>query len=313
MKTDYFIETYDLNKWYGEVMALNKLTVKIDHGVIGLLGPNGAGKSTFLNIATAQIRQSSGEIFIYSQEVWNNPSILEKMGFVPEQEKLFEWMTGRKFVRELAQLNGLPREKADEAAREAIEIVGLTDSMDRAISGYSKGMRQRMKIAQAIVHDPEILFLDEPLQGTDPLIRRDLVELIIKLGKEFDKDILVSSHVLHEVERITSNILLIFEGKAIAQGDISVIRDLIDKYPHTVEIKTPKRKELATILLNYDFIQNIEIDRRTDMGLSLRTTDPDAFYCLMPKLAVEENIPINEMTSPDANLEAVFEYLTRGW
>ncbi|NHJ06142.1 MAG: ABC transporter ATP-binding protein, partial [Candidatus Heimdallarchaeota archaeon] len=147
---NYFIETYDLNKWYKEVMALNKLTIKIGRGIVGLLGPNGAGKSTFLNICTAQLRQSSGEIFIEGQEVWNNPGILKKFGFVPEQEKLFDWMTGRKFVTELARLSGIPKEPAERAALEAIKLVGLTDSMDRAIKGYSKGMRQRIKIAQAI-------------------------------------------------------------------------------------------------------------------------------------------------------------------
>ena len=187
----YFIETYDLNKWYKEVMALNKLTIKIDRGIVGLLGPNGAGKSTFLNICTAQLRQSSGEIFIEGQEVWNNPSILKKFGFVPEQEKLFDWMTGRKFVTELARLSGIAREPAERAALQAIELVGLTESMDRAIGGYSKGMRQRIKIAQAIVHDPEIIFLDEPLQSTDPIVRRELVNLIQTLGRDHGKDILV--------------------------------------------------------------------------------------------------------------------------
>jgi ABC-2 type transport system ATP-binding protein len=309
----YFIETYDLNKWYDEVMALNKVTVKIDRGIVGLLGPNGAGKSTFLNIATAQLRQSSGEIFVEGQEVWNNPDILKRMGFCPEQEQLFSWMTGRKFVRELARISGIPREQADKAARVAIEIVGLTHAMDRAIGGYSKGMRQRIKLAQALVHDPDIIFLDEPLQSTDPIARRDLVKLIIRLGNEYNKDILISSHILHEVERVTSNILLIYAGRAIAQGNISVIRDLIDKYPHTIKFHTSKRRELANILLDYKFVQNIELDKRDEHVLSIKTTKPDEFYCLIPELVVENNIPIEEMTSPDANLQSVFEYLTRGW
>ena len=309
----YFIETYDLNKWYKEVMALNKISVKIDRGIVGLLGPNGAGKSTFLNIATAQLRQSSGEIFVEGNEVWNNPEILKKIGFCPEQEKLLEWMTGRKFVRELARLSGIPREQAERAARDAIEIVGLTGSMDRAIKGYSKGMRQRIKIAQAIVHDPDILFLDEPLQSTDPIVRRDLVKLIQALSRDHGKDILISSHILHEVERVTSNILLIFAGRAIAQGDISSIRDLMDKYPHTIRIRTKDRKKLATLLLDYDFVQNIEMDVLNDDYIDIRTADPDKFYCLIPEIAIESKLEIYEMTSPDAGLEAVFEYLTRGW
>lgn len=310
---DYFIETYDLNKWYNEVMALNKVTVKIDRGIVGLLGPNGAGKSTFLNIATAQLRQSSGEIYIEGQEVWNNPDILKKFGFCPEQEMLFEWMTGRQFVRELACLSGLPRESANKAAVEVLELVGLTDSMDRQIRGYSKGMRQRVKIAQAIVHDPEILFLDEPLQSTDPIVRRELVALIQSLGREYGKDVLISSHILHEVERVTSNILLIYAGRAIAQGNISEIRDLIDKYPHSITIRTEQRKELARILLDYGFIQNIELDRINKEIINVRTNKPEEFYDVITKIAIESNIEICEMTSPDANLEAVFTYLTRGW
>jgi ABC-2 type transport system ATP-binding protein len=309
----YFIETYDLNKWYKEVMALNKVTVKIGRGIVGLLGPNGAGKSTFLNIATAQIRQSSGEIFVEGQEVWNNPEILKSFGFCPEQEKLLEWMTGRKFVRELARLSGIPREQAERAARDAIEIVGLTDSMDRSIKGYSKGMRQRIKFAQAIVHDPQILFLDEPLQSTDPIVRRDLVLLIQALARDHGKDILISSHILHEVERVTSNILLIFTGRAIAQGDISNIRDLMDKYPHTIRFRTKDRKKLATLLLDYEFVQNIEMDPINEDYIDVRTTEPDKFYCLIPEITIESKLDILEMTSPDAGLEAVFEYLTRGW
>jgi ABC-2 type transport system ATP-binding protein len=308
----YFIETYDLNKWYKEVMALNKVTVKIDRGIVGLLGPNGAGKSTFLNIATAQIRQSSGEIFVEGNEVWNNPDILKRFGFCPEQEKLFEWMTGRQFVRELARLNGLPRETANKAALEVIELVGLKDSMDRPIKGYSKGMRQRIKIAQAIVHDPDILFLDEPLQSTDPIVRRELVILIQTLGRTYGKDILISSHILHEVERVTSNILLIYAGRAVAQGNITEIRDLIDKYPHSIKIRTDDRKKLAIQLLDYDFILNVELDQINEEYMSIRTANPDEFYRLIPELVIESKIKIHEMTSEDAGLEAVFEYLTKG-
>lgn len=309
----YFIETYDLNKWYQEVMALNKLTIKVDRGIVGLLGPNGAGKSTFLNIATAQLRQSSGEIYLEGQEVWNNPEILKSFGFCPEQEKLFEWMTGRKFVRELAQISGIPREVANQAAIEAIQLVGLQDAMDRPIAGYSKGMRQRIKIAQAIVHDPQILFLDEPLQSTDPIVRRELVALIQKLGREYGKDILISSHILHEVERVTSNILLVYAGRAIAQGNLSVIRDLMDKFPHTIRIRTQKRKELAQILFDYDFILSVELDQLSEDYMNIRTQKPDDFYQMITKIAIESKIDISEMISPDANLESVFSYLTRRW
>ena len=183
--------------------------------------------------------------------------------------------------------------------------------MDRAIKGYSKGMRQRIKIAQAIVHDPEILFLDEPLQSTDPLVRRELVQLIQKLGRDFGKNILISSHILHEVERITNKILLIYSGRAIAQGSISEIRELMDKIPFTIRIKTPDRKRLATILLDYDFVLNVAPDIENFEYINIRTNNSNAFYKLIQELAVESKVKILEMATLDAGLEAIFDYLTK--
>src|SRR5262245_35276736 len=173
-----------VSKWYGNVIGLNKLTLRVGPGVTGLLGPNGAGKSTLLQLATGQLRPSQGEVRVLGHRAWNNPALNRHIGLCPEQDAFYEWMSGWEFVHTCAPLGGLPGREAREAAQRAIEQVGMTPNMNRAIRGYSKGMRQRTKIAQALVHDPAVLFLDEPLSGTDPVARRDLMDIIVRLGSE---------------------------------------------------------------------------------------------------------------------------------
>ena len=202
------VEFDGASKWYGNVIGLNKLTLHIPAGVTGLLGPNGAGKSTLLQLATGQLRPSQGTVRVLGQSVWNNPALNRRIGLCPEQDAFYEWMTGWSFIHTCARLSGMGRSEAREATQRAFETVRLTDAMHRAVRGYSKGMRQRTKIAQALVHDPEVLFLDEPLTGTDPVARRELMDIISFLASE-GKSVLVSSHVLHEVQSLTPNILLL--------------------------------------------------------------------------------------------------------
>src|SRR5262245_34129856 len=191
-------------KWYGHVIGVNKLSLRLASGVTGLLGPNGAGKSTFLQLATGQLRPSQGEVRVLGHRPWNNAALNRHVGLCPEQDAFWEWMTGRQFLRNCAKLGGLGRGAGSAAAR-ALELVGMTEHADRAIRGYSKGMRQRTKIAQSLIHDPRVLFLDEPLAGTDPLARRDLMDIMMRLGAE-GKSVIFSSHVLHEVQAVTPNI-----------------------------------------------------------------------------------------------------------
>ncbi len=247
---------HDVSKWYGNVIGLNKLTIQIPAGVTGLLGPNGAGKSTFIQLATGQLYPSQGTISILGQPAWNNPSLNRYIGLCPEQDAFYEWMTGWDFVHTCARLSGLKRPAARDAAARTIESVGMTRHKNRAIRVYSKGMRQRIKMAQALVHQPQVLFLDEPMTGTDPLARRDLMDIIQTIGSQ-GKSVVVSSHVLHEVQALTPNIVLLNHGRLLAEGQIRQIRDLIDKHPHHIVIVSDDCRKLAAQLVRFPDVEGI--------------------------------------------------------
>jgi ABC-2 type transport system ATP-binding protein len=301
------IEFDGVSKWYGNVIGINKLTVRIPSGVTGLLGPNGAGKSTLLQLATGQLRPTQGSVRVLGQPVWNNPALYRQVGLCPEQDAFYEWMTGWGFVNTCAKLSGLRGKEADVAAQRAIVQVGMTEHMDRAIRGYSKGMRQRTKIAQALVHNPQVLFLDEPLSGTDPLARRDLMDIIQELGRA-GKSVVVSSHVLHEVQAITPYIILLNRGRLVAEGNVRQIRDLIDKHPHRIVLLSDHYRALAAEVVRWEDVEGVKVMAK-EGGVLVETRVPDAFYARLPALALEPETPIREMYSEDDNLEAVFRYL----
>ncbi len=301
------IEFRGLSKWYGNVIGLNKLSITIGPGVTGLLGPNGAGKSTFLQLATGQLRPSQGEVVVLGAHPWNHTSLNRQIGLCPEQDAFYEWMTGRRFVRTCALLSGLDRRTATEATAEVIEEVGMTVHADRAVRGYSKGMRQRIKIAQALVHQPEVLFLDEPLTGTDPLARRDLMDVMARLGAA-GKSIVFSSHVLFEVQELTSRIVLLNRGRLVAEGDVRQIRDLIDNHPHRIVLRSRDDRRLAARLVAHEDVVGIDLSR-PEGGILVETRQPDGFYARLPALALEPEIAIEEVYSDDDNLESVFRYL----
>jgi ABC-2 type transport system ATP-binding protein len=301
------VEFRAVSKWYGNVIGINKLSIRIPAGVTGLLGPNGAGKSTLLQLATGQLYPSQGQVRVLGQTAWNNPGLNRFIGLCPEQDAFYEWMTGWDFVYTSARLGGLARSEARDAAARTLEAVGMTKYKDRAIRGYSKGMRQRTKLAQALVHDPEVLFLDEPFTGTDPVGRRDLMEIIRDLGAA-GKSVLVSSHVLHEVQTLTPNIILLNRGRLVAEGQVRDIRDLIDKHPHHIVLVCDDYRKLAGRVMTWDDVEGVRILSR-DKGLVVETHAPDAFYGRLPQLSLEDGMAIKEVYSDDDNLEAVFKYL----
>jgi ABC-2 type transport system ATP-binding protein len=298
---------HEVSKWYGNVIGLNKLSIQIPAGVTGLLGPNGAGKSTFLQLATGQLYPSQGTVSVLGQRAWNNPGLNHFIGLCPEQDAFYEWMSGWDFVHTSARLAGMSRSDARDAARRTLDAVGMTRHKDRAVRGYSKGMRQRTKLAQALVHDPRVLFLDEPLTGTDPLARRDLMDIILKLASE-GKSVLVSSHVLHEVQALTPRIILLNHGRLIAEGHVRQIRDLIDKHPHHIVLICDEYRKLAAKVMAWEDVEAISIMAREN-GLVVQTRAPDAFYARLPELSLSDGTPIKEVYSDDDNLEAVFKYL----
>jgi len=289
------------------VIGVNKLTLSIGPGVTGLLGPNGAGKSTLLQLVTGQLRPSQGTVRVLGQTVWNNSALNRRIGLCPEQDAFYEWMTGWDFVHTCARLSGLSNAAAKAAAGRAIDAVGLTQAKGRAIGGYSRGMRQRIKLAQALVHEPDVLFLDEPLTGTDPLARRDLMDIIQRLGSQ-GKSVLVSSHVLHEVQSLTQNIVLLSRGRLVAEGNVRQIRELIDTHPHHIVLHASEARRLASRMLTWDDVEGVRV---LDGGhrVVVETRAPDAFYGRLPGLYLDEGLVIDAVYSDDDNLEAVFKYL----
>lgn len=298
----------NVSKWYGNVIGLNNVSLKIGPGVTGLLGPNGAGKSTFLQLVTGQLKPSQGIVTILGERPWNNPWLYRYIGLCPEQDAFYEWMSGWQFVHTFAKLRGFSGTAAEEKAEQAIERVQLSDASKRKISGYSRGMRQRIKIAQALVHDPKVLFLDEPFTGTDPVARRQLMDIILKLADE-GKSIVLSSHVLHEVQGLTQQIILINRGRLVAEGNLRDIRDLIDTHPHRIVLISQQIRNLAIHLVGNPDVLGISV--QDDKGQMIaETRSPDLFYSRLSGILHDHSLNVSELYSEDDNLEAVFRYLT---
>jgi ABC-2 type transport system ATP-binding protein len=297
-----------LSKWYGQVIGLNDVTVAVPPGITGLLGPNGAGKSTFMKLITGQLKPSKGSVRVLGEPIWGNPALYFRIGFCPEQDAFYERMTGLEWITALVRLNGFSETEAANAAKAALDQVDLMPAADKKIGAYSKGMRQRVKMAQALVHDPELLILDEPLSGMDPIMRRKTIRLIKEWARA-GKSVLVSSHILHEIEAMTSNILLVHNGRILAEGNVHQIRDLIDEHPHTVYIKADDPRELARRFLADDNMLSLKFDPG---ALIIQTAKPDLFYARLTELAASgEAGAVDEVTSPDDNLQAVFQYLVK--
>jgi len=302
------VVTDHLSKWYGQVIGLNDVSLTIGRGVTGLLGPNGAGKSTLLKLITGQLKASKGSLKVLDQPVWGNPAIYLRMGVCPEQDAFYDRMTGLEWLMALLRLQGYDDREARETAFAALEQVDLKEAADKRIGAYSKGMRQRVKLAQAIAHQPEFLVLDEPLSGMDPLARRKTIRLLRSWAAD-GRSIVVSSHVLHEIEALTSNILLMHNGRVLAEGNVHQIRDLIDEHPHTVYIKADQTRALAREFLTQDDVLSLKFE---DDAVVVQTGRPDVFYARLTDLAASGELgTIHEVTSPDDNLQAVFQYLVK--
>lgn len=298
-----------VSRWYGQVIGVNDVTVSLPPGVTGLLGPNGAGKSTLLKLLTGQIKPSTGSIRILGQPIWNNPPLMHRVGFCPEQDAFYEHLSGRRFLEVLLELHGYSREECRQHAAEALRTVSMEDAADRRIAGYSKGMRQRIKLAQALAHQPEILFLDEPLNGMDPVGRRQTVQLIREMGQQ-GRTVVVSSHILHEIESMTQHILLVNHGRILAEGNIQEIRGLMDEHPHRIFIGCDQPRRLAARIMDFEDVLSVRFSRE-EGGVHVETAHPDRFYHRLPEVAEEHGIEVNRISSQDDNLQAVFDYLVR--
>ena len=305
------INAIGLSKWYGNVIGLNGFHVTISDGITGIVGPNGAGKSTFFKLIIGTIKSNAGELFVMGQRPWGNSKQLASIGFCPDYEFLPLEMTGRQYLEFLGGLHAMERLALKDRIFEITSIVKMTRDMDRKMGGYSKGMKQRLKIAGALLHGPKLLLLDEPLNGLDPIARRDIIQLIKKLNKEYGHNVIVSSHILHEIERLTSDIVLIYKGRAVASGAISEIRNLIDRHPHNIVVEGFKIGELAKALIDKDYTVSVGYNENRD-SITARVTSPDDFFDDMPQLIESTGSKIERMYSKDDNLESIFKYLV-GW
>lgn len=298
------IRLENASRWYGQIIGLNDVTCEVGPGMTALLGMNGAGKSTLMRLVTGQLRPTTGTVEVFGLDPFANPDVYRRLGYCPEIDNFYEHQTGRRFVYGLARLAGFDHSEAKRRTQAMLERVGMAERADKRIAGYSKGMRQRIKLAQAMLHDPDVILLDEPLNGLDPVGRRDYIALLQSLAQA-GKTILVSSHILFEVEQMTSSILLLHRGRLLATGHLKVIRELIDKHPHKVRLDTSEPREWAKRLVALPFVLSVQVDRD---GLDLQTREPDKFYdSLMPLAA--EGLPLGGFSSPDNNLESIFRYL----
>ena len=297
------IELRNVTRWYGNVVAVNDITMTIGPGVTGLLGPNGAGKSTVLHLIAGFLAPSRGELTVGGVPAWRNPEIYRTVGLVPERDSVYAFLTGEEFVRSTATLHQL----ADPAGatRRAIAIVDMASAQDRKISTYSKGMRQRIKVAAALVHDPRVLLLDEPFNGMDPRQRLHMMDLLSKLGAE-GRTILLSSHILEEVEQLAGTIQVIVSGRLAASGDFRAIRRLMTSRPHMFLVRTSDDRRLGAALIGRPAVTGVEV---TGNGLQVRAADYGAFSRELAALTRDEGIRLRELLPEDESLESVFAYL----
>jgi len=297
------IELSNVSRWYGNVVAVNDITMSIGPGVTGLLGPNGAGKSTILHMIAGFLAPSKGTLTVGGKTSWLNPGIYKNLGLVPERDSVYAFLTGEQFVRATAKLHELPDVEA--ATWHAIDRVDMSDAADRKISTYSKGMRQRIKVAAALVHDPEILLLDEPFNGMDPRQRIHMMDLLAKLGAE-GRVILFSSHILEEVERLSGTIQVMVAGRLAASGDFRAIRRLMTSRPHVFNVRSSDDRRLAAVLVGRPYTNAVEL---TGKGLQVRTNDFGAFCAQIAVLSRDHGIALRELLPTDESLESVFGYL----
>ena len=299
------LEVDHVSRWYGNVVAVNDISFGLGPGVTGLLGPNGAGKSTLLHLMAGLLAPSAGRVLVEGADAWRRPEMYRHLGLVPEREAVHGFLTGLEFARLNARLQGVA--DPDDAAARAIATVDLTDAADRPISTYSKGMRQRAKLAGALVHDPRILLLDEPFNGMDPRQRLHMITLLRSMAAA-GQTILFSSHILEEVERLADSVLVVYAGRLAAAGDFRSIRRLMTDRPHTFTVSSSDDRRLASALMADASVFGAEL---VAGHVAIRTADYDAFTRALPQVARSASVTLFEVRPTDDSLESVFSYLVR--
>jgi len=303
--TSAAIEVVNVSRWYGNIVAVNDISFTLGAGVTGLLGPNGAGKSTLLHMLSGFLAPSSGSVNVLGESAWKNPAMYARVGLVPERESVYPFLTGYEFVLLSAKLHNLPNPEA--AAARAIKEVDLEFAQERATGGYSKGMKQRVKVAAAIVHQPPVLLLDEPFNGADPRQRLHMMAMLREMAAN-GTTIVFSSHILEEVERLAENVLVVVSGRLAASGDFRHIRRLMTDRPHTFTVRSSNDRRLAAALVTDPAIFGVEL---RDERLSVRTSDFAEFTLAIPRIARAAGVTLHELLPTDESLESVFSYLVK--
>ena len=296
-----------VTKFYGPVIGINDVSCRVGPGITGLLGANGAGKSTLIKLASGQLRPSQGTVTIGPHDAWSTAA-KHHLGYSPDLNNFYEEMTGEEFVYTMARLHGYSRAEARQRTDYVLEEVGMADRRNRRLAGCSHGMRQRIKLAQALVHDPWLLLLDEPLSGIDPGGRREINELLERLAGQ-GKTILVSSHILVEIEQLCSSILMMSRGRIVASGTLAEVRDLMRYRPLVVEIVADPARRLAALLAENPDVQGVEV---REHAVTVRTRNPEQFFAQIGALVCQHQIDVRRIQTLDAGADAVFDYLQQG-
>jgi ABC-2 type transport system ATP-binding protein len=315
----------DCSKWYGDVIGVNQVTMEIRSGVTGLLGPNGAGKSTLMKLITGQLRPGRGTVRVFGENPWQNPDVFHRVGFCPDTDSFYEDLSGLEFVQLMGRLAGFNAAESRRRAADRLDRTGMAPNMKRRIRGYSKGMRQRTKLAAALMHEPELIILDEPLNGLDPMGRIQMLDLFRTFGAE-GRTVLVSSHILHEIENLTRNIALLHRGRVLAEGRIEEVRALIENQPLTLRIRSNAPRAIGQVLAGMESVTSLQFNategteeafevERNGGGrnnvLVVRSSKPEAIYEVLQEGVLAGRFALEELTALDENLDAVFQYLVK--
>lgn len=297
------VRLQNVSRWYKDVVAVNDVSFDFQAGVTGVLGPNGAGKSTILHMLAGFLRPSAGEVEVLGRPAWGSPALFRRVGLVPESESVYPFLSAREFALVSAKLQRMP--DPDAAAARAIALVELEADQDRPMRGYSKGMRQRAKIAAGLVHDPDVLILDEPFNGTDPRQRLQLMDLLRRMAAE-GRTVIFSSHILEEVERLADEVLVILAGRLAASGDFHAIRRLMTDRPHSFRLRATDNRRVASLLIGRDEVSGVSLEGD---GMEVQSTDFAAFTAGIAGVVRASGATLLELTPSDESLESVFSYL----
>ncbi len=305
--TDRRIVLEGVSKFYGEVLGVNGVDLRIPAGITSLVGPNGSGKTTLMNLMTGLLRPTEGRISIHGVTPDDPEALFRLVGYCTQFDGFPRGITGSGLVRSFLRLHGMPESEVLQRAERAIARVGLEDAAGRRVAGYSKGMRQRIKLAQAIAHEPEVLILDEPLNGLDPMARAAMIRLFRDLA-ERDLHLVISSHILHEVDIISDNVVMMNEGYVVAEGDIREVRREMHRHPLRVLVRCSDAPRLAALVIEHDGVTQVSLHADRG-GLLVATRDADAFFGRLNRLVVEHEIEIEQVSPADEDAQSVYEYL----